>query len=402
MRTSRNSEQGEPIRAGSDAARSHGYPSRGLGWSAAIELFLDRWLADHPGLRPATLDHYREQLNTRIAVFAAERRIAIERFTREHLREFANWLDAYQTCRGPISQRGKQMALNCAKMLLRWAHEEGLLADDISRSVRGYRLDAMQTPRATQSDDLEALLSALSPHTAAGIRNTAMIHLMALCGLRPSEVCGMDAGDLRPREGVVIIRTGTGGGRGVRNVNLPSVIRDGHVTTQPEVSEALTAWLAIRAQAFPHLEDNDPLFVALEPGRTTGRCEEDSEGAMRPAGQRMTVEAIRLMLRRAAERAGIDPKQVTPRKLRHHFGVSAAASGVDHIGLMESMGLSSPRMTERYALADDEVRPPRSARADIAAAIRLPRRRHPHARTDVLEEDGLSLSEIARRLFRRE
>lgn len=386
-------------------AQGRGTPSRDLSWSAAIELFLDRWVADHPDLRPATLDHYREQLETRIAVFVSERQIStVDRFTREHLSAFANWLDEYQTQRGPISQRGKQMALNSAKMLLRWAHQEGLLAEDISRSVKGYRLDPMRTPRATRSDDLEVLLSALNPRTAMGIRNTAMIHLMALCGLRPSEVCGLNAGDLHPREGRVTVRPETGRGRRVRSVDLPSVIRDGRTVTRQEVAEALTAWLAVRARTFPHLEDSDPLFVTLEPSRTT---RENPEGDMREAGQRMTVEAIRLMLRRAAERAGLDPKQVTPRRLRHHFGLSAAAAGVNQTALMEAMGHSSPLMTARYAVVDDEERRRQFARADIAAGIRFPHPKGPPSPSraeldDVLEQDGVSLSEIARKLFSRE
>jgi len=389
-------------------APSHGTASRGVSWPAAVDLFLDRWTADHPRLRPATLDHYREQLETRLAAFASERGIeTVDQFTREHLRAFVTWLDEYQTRRGPISQRGKQMAMNSAKMLLRWAHQEGLLSQDIGRYVKGYRLDPLQAPRATRSDDLEILLSAFSPRTATGIRNAAMIQLMALCGLRVSEVCGLNAGDLNPREGRVTVRSEIGRCRRVRSVDLPSVIRDGRVMTRPEAAEALTAWLAVRARAFPHLEDNDPLFVTLEPGRTTAGTEGDQEGSIREAGQRMTVDAIRLMLRRAAERAGLDPKQVTPRRLRHHFGLSAAAAGVNQTALMEAMGHSSPLMTSRYAVVGDEERRRQFALADIAAGIRFPHPKCPPSPSradlnDVLEEDGVSLSEIARKLFSRE
>jgi integrase/recombinase XerD len=240
-----------------------------------------------------------------------------------------------------------------------------------------------------------------------GIRNTAMIHLMALCGLRASEVCGLNASDLHPREGRLTVRSETGRGRRVRSVDLPSVIRDGRVTTRPEVAEALTAWLAVRARAFPHLEDSDPLFVTLEPSRTSVGPNEEPEGSIREAGRRMTVEAVRLMLRRAAERAGLDPKVVTPRRLRHHFGLSAAAAGVNQTALMEAMGHTSPLMTARYAVVSDEERRRQFARADIAAGIRFAHPQGPRSPSradvdDVIEEDGVSLSEIARKLFSRE
>jgi len=110
----------------------------------------------------------------------------------------------------------------------------------------------------------------------------------------------------------------------------------------------------------------------------------------------MTVEAIRLMLRRAAQRAGLHPRQVTARGLRHHFGLSATAAGMDQLALMEAMGHRSPVMTARYASADE-----------IAAGIGGRRFGRPAWPTrgqldHVLQTPGLSLSEIARRLFTRE
>jgi integrase len=373
-----------------------------LSWPAAVDLFLRKWTADHPDLRPATLDHYREQLETRLAAFAAAQGIAtVGGFTREHMRAFVVWLDEYQTRHGPITARGKQMALNSAKMLLRWCYQEGLLTEDVGRYVKGYRLDPDRRPRATRSDDLEALLSAFSRGTALGVRNTAIIHLMALCGLRVSEVCGLNAGDLIPREGRVVVRSETGTGRRVRSVELPSVVRDGELVTRPEVAEALTAWLAIRARAYPQLEDDDPLFVTLEPGRTGAPREEGAQSA----GQRMTVDAVRLMLRRAAQRAGLDPKLVMPHRLRHHFGLSAAAAGVNQTALMKAMGHKSPLMTLRYAVVTDEERRRQFARADITAGVRLPQSPDLPSRADLDEtmaQEGMSLSEIARKLFARD
>lgn len=383
-------------------------PGRALSWAGAIELFLASWASDHPGLRPATLAHYREQLETRVAAFATDRGIAApDRFTPEHMRAFVTWLDAYVTPRGPISQRGKQMALNSAKMLLRWCHGAGLMAEDVTLRVQGYRLDPNLEPQATRSDDLDAVLSAFSPATAMGIRNLAIVQLMALCGLRVSEVCGLNAGDLSPREGRVTVRSEANKGRRVRRVDLPSMVRDGKVITRPEVAEALTAWLAVRARAFPELDDSDPLFVTLEGGRAAAHRETRLEGDTEGAGQRLTTDAVRLMLRRAAERAGLDPKLVMPHRLRHHFGLSATAAGVTHTALMDALGLKTPLMTMRYGVATDEERRREFARADIAGGVRFPRaeRRGLPSRAEIEEtvaEEGASLSDIARKLFSRE
>lgn len=375
-------------------------------WSTLIERFLEAWESEHPDLRPATMKHYREQLHTRLGAFASERGIAsVQDFTREHLRELVDWLDAYMTPRGPISQRGKQMALNCAKMLLRWCHREGLMPQDISRSVTGYRLEQEARPQATRSADLDTLLAAFNLGTASGIRNTAMVHLMALSGLRVSEVCRLNAGDLNPRAGQVTVRSETSRGVRERKVDLPSVVRDGELMTRPEVSEALTAWLAIRARSFPGLDDDDPLFVALEPGRSSAEKEGGGEEDEGTAGRRMTVDGVRLMLRRAAARAGIDPRLVAPNRLRHHFGLSAMAAGVSQSAIMAAMGHTSPLMTTRYAVDSEEERRRQFARADIAGGVNFPdaRRRRSPTRGDMEEslQEEVSLSEIARRLFRR-
>ena len=39
-------------------------PPKDLTWEAAITLFLECWGADHPGVRPGTMGHYRDQLRT--------------------------------------------------------------------------------------------------------------------------------------------------------------------------------------------------------------------------------------------------------------------------------------------------------------------------------------------------
>ncbi|MCJ7751381.1 MAG: hypothetical protein MUQ65_09855, partial [Armatimonadetes bacterium] len=108
--------------------------SEDLSWEAAIRLFVEGWAADHPGIRPGTLEHYREQLVNRIAALAEERGIAnVQDFDRQDLRAFVVWLDSFVTSNGrPLSPRGKDMALATAKRFLGWLYQERLLPDDIA------------------------------------------------------------------------------------------------------------------------------------------------------------------------------------------------------------------------------------------------------------------------------
>jgi site-specific recombinase XerD len=383
---------------------------RRLTWDTVTELFLRCWEADHPGIRPRTLDHYREQLESRLVAYAIEREIEdAERFTKNDLRAFVLWLDTYRKANGaPLSQRGKQMGLDCAKRLFSWLYREKLVPEDITEGIRSYKLDSLPEPKATSEEDLETLLASFSPETAAGIRNTAMIILMAKCGLRVGELVGLNASHLIPTEGRLRVPSEASKSRRVRYVDLPLIVRDGIETVEPKVAEVLTTWLGIRAQAFPELTDEDPLFVTLEPGTSSlnsahGRV----RGPVRPAGRRLTPDNVRCMLSRAAKKAGLDPRAVMPHKLRHHFGLASVIAGVPITALMRAMGHKSPLMTARYATFADSERRSAFARAGIASDLRFPgqpKPKLPSAKdiTIQLEHKGSSLSEVARELFHRD
>jgi len=345
-----------------------------LGWEAAIRLFLDGWAADHPGIRPGTLGHYREQLVKRIATFATERGIAsVQDFSRHDLRAFVVWLEGLVTCTGrPLSPRGKQMALATAKRFLGWLHQERLLPEDIGAKVGTYRLDMDPEPRATPQADLEKVLADLRPDTPTGLRNTAMIHLLAFCGLRVSELIGLNGADLSLEEGRVRVRAETSKVRRTRFVDLPLTIVDGQEAVKPEIAELLTSYLRLRARVCPGLGEGDALFVTLgnDPFVRGGGTADRPQA--RPPGERLTPDAVRTILKRLAVRAGVNPALLTPHRLRHYFGLASARAGVPTTALMRAMGHRSPIMTARYSEFADSERRWAFARADITRGLLLP------------------------------
>ncbi len=347
-----------------------------LSWEAAIRLFVEGWAADHPGIRPGTLEHYREQLVNRIAAFTKERGVAsVQDFSRHDLRAFVVWLDSFVTMNGrPLTPRGKDMALATAKRFLGWLYQERLLPEDIAARVGSYRLDTDSEPRATPSADLEKVLSSLDLSRPTGVRNLAMIHLMAFCGLRVSEMVGMNANDLSLEEGRVRVRAQTSKVRRTRFVDLPLMLCDGREVVKPEVAELMASWLRLRSHACPHLGEEDALFVRLGPNQFAyGTRETGHTGAnARPPGERVTTDAVRTILKRAAVEAGVDPHLVTPHRLRHYFGLASAMAGVPTTALMRAMGHRSPIMTARYSEFADAERRWAFARADITKGISLP------------------------------
>jgi site-specific recombinase XerD len=348
----------------------------GLGWDAAIDLLVEGWAADHPGIRAQTVRHYRDQLLRRIAQFARARGIAsVHDFDGRDLRAFVLWLDDFVTYTGrPLTPRGKQMALDTAKRFLQWLHQERLLPEDVTGRVGSYRVDRDLEPRATPGADLQRVLLSLTLRTPLGIRNLAMIHLMAFCGLRVSELVSLNASDLDLSGGRVRVRAETSKGRRTRFVGLPlTITEERQLAVKPEATRLMAGWLTIRSFVCPRLGEEDPFFVTLGPHDTLPKVSSTNGTGpkVRPPGRRMTTQAVRLMLGRAARRAGVEPKLVMPHRLRHYFGLTSTMAGVPTTALMRAMGHRSPIMTARYSQFADVERRWAFARADITKGISL-------------------------------
>jgi integrase len=263
------------------------------------------------------------------------------------------------------------MALATAKQFLGWLYQERLTSEDISAHVATYRLDTDPEPRATPSEDLQRVLSSVNLKRPCGVRNMAMIHLMAFCGLRVSEMVGLNANDLDLEGGRVRVKAATSKVRRARHVDLPLTLCDGREVVKPEVAELMASWLRLRSRACPHLGEGDALFVTLGPNQFAFGSNGTRPDA-RPPGERLTTDAVRTILKRLATRAGVDPHLVTPHRLRHYFGLTSAMSGVPTTALMRALGHRTPLMTARYSEFADAERRWAFARADITNGIRLP------------------------------
>ncbi len=124
----------------------------------------------------------------------------------------------------------------------------------------------------------------------------------------------------------------------------------------------------------PYLGEEDPLFITLGSGQqlTTYRETGQAHPGARPPGERLTTDAVRTILKRIAEKAGVDPTLATPHRLRHYFGLTSAMAGVPTTALMRAMGHRSPSMTDRCSEFADSRRRWALARADITKGISLP------------------------------
>ena len=189
-------------------------------------------------------------------------------------------------------------------------------------------------PRALSPAETERLIEAATGVTPRAMRDRALVELLYGAGLRVSEAVGAakSAVDLDARTVRVI---GKGNKERIVPLGRPAV-------------ESVRRYLALGR---PHLDrrHRPDLFLNARGGPLT------RAGAF-------------LILRRLAERAGLEAGRVHPHLLRHSFATHLLEGGADLRSVQEMLGHADLATTERYTHVSDRRRRETYFRA------------HPHAR----------------------
>ncbi len=159
-------------------------------------------------------------------------------------------------------------------------------------------------------DEVTALVEAPREENLLSLRDRAILETLYSCGIRVSELTGLDVGDIGLEEGVVKV-LGKGGKE--RIVPIGRLAR-----------EAVAAYLAARRDP-PY---DAPLLVNARGGRLTRR----------------SVARIvdKYILRLAAM------KKVSPHTLRHTFATHMLEGGADLRAIQELLGHASLSTTQKY------------------------------------------------------
>lgn len=188
---------------------------------------------------------------------------------------------------------------------------------------------APRQARAILVDELVAIVGAL-PDDLRGTRDRALLLIGFTGGLRRSELVGLDVEDVTEEaEGlrVRIRRSKTdqdGAGREI------GIVRGRHPMTDPVT--ALAAWREAAEI------DGGPIF------REVDRAE-------RVGAERLSDRAVARIVKRSAERVGMDPAGLSGHSLRSGLATSAAAGGAPERTIMRTTGHTSEAMVRRYIRA---------------------------------------------------
>jgi len=226
--------------------------------------------------------------------------LAVLEVARVHVELYARELEAAGRARSTVARRLAALA-----GFYRDAVDEGALARSPVAHVRRPRVDDDSPTLGLDRGELVALLPEAE---RAGPRDHALACLLALNGLRVSEACATDAGDLGAERGHWVLAVVRKGGRRAL------------VPLAPRTVAAIQAHLAGRSDG--------PLLLANDGGRLNRH------------------QAARVV-RRLARRAGIT-KRVGPHALRRGFVTAALDAGVPLRDVQDAAGHRDPRTTRCY------------------------------------------------------
>ncbi|NPA25151.1 MAG: tyrosine recombinase XerC [Deltaproteobacteria bacterium] len=171
-------------------------------------------------------------------------------------------------------------------------------------------------PVYLEEEEVDQLLDNIAGDNELHLRDRAILELMYACGLRVSEVVGLDRANIDFSE--LVIRV-VGKGRKERMVPLGRM-----------AAKALEKYLDRRSR--PRSAAGDALFLNARGGRLSAR-------------------SVSSMVRKYGLKAGIQ-KQLTPHAVRHSFATHLLQNGADLRVIQELLGHSSLATTQRYTHVD--------------------------------------------------
>ena len=281
----------------------------------ALEPALDLFLAHvrvEKGLAANSVEAYGRDLRRyvdhleRMGVGAWERVGRAE--IRAHLAELV---------REGLSARSQARALSAIRSFHALLFSEKLAPVDATDEIDSPRA-ARRLPELLSHEEIERLLAAPDPRTAAGRRDRAMLELLYATGLRVSELISLGLNDVNLETRVLVAR-GKGNKERIVPIGAPA-------------AEAVKAYLAGARERLLRARRSKDLFVT-------------------PRGRRLTRQGFAKLLGRYARAAGIR-RRISPHKLRHSFATHLLEGGADLRAVQEMLGHADVSTTQIYTHVD--------------------------------------------------
>lgn len=235
-----------------------------------------------------------------------------------------NWRDIdHVTIRGflshlyekGLSKTSVARSLAAVRSLYRWLAQEGVVEQNPAALVSTPKLPK-KLPRVPTIEEINTLLDTDLPQEASfPERDRLMFELLYGCGIRNSELIGINLDDIRLSAEAILIR-----GKGKKERYVPF---------GDSVKIALSVYLPARQR------------LLAERKRNTGAL------LINQRGGRLTTRSVGRIIKKIAIAKGLPP-DVHPHTLRHAFGTHMLEEGADLRAIQEMLGHERLSTTQRY------------------------------------------------------
>ena len=274
---------------------------------------LDGFLAVLAAQRaPRTVDAYRRDLEH----FARFLGSAPSRATTEELERYLAQQRADGLSGATIARRIAALRSLYRHLMLLGARADNPAAE-LSPPRRVRRL-----PRTLSPSEAERLIDAANGTTPRSLRDSAIVELLYGAGLRVSELVSLERGSVDLDQRIVRAL-----GKGSKERIVPIGRR---------AAESLRRYLS-RGRPYLERRQRPELFLNAKGGP-------------------LTRSGVFLILRKLAEKAGLEPGRVHPHLLRHSFATHLLEGGADLRSVQEMLGHADLATTELYTHVSDKRR----------------------------------------------
>jgi len=214
-----------------------------------------------------------------------------------------------------LSKTSVARSLAAVRSLYRWLAQEGVVDSNPAKLVATPKLPK-KLPRVPTIEEMNTVLDGNMPETAAfPERDRLMLELLYGCGIRNSELTGINLDDIRMSAEAILIR---GKGKKERYVPFGESAR-----------AALVAYLPARQAVLAETRRNSNALL------------------LNQRGGRLTTRSVGRIVKKIAISKGLSP-DVHPHTLRHAFGTHMLEEGADLRAIQELLGHERLATTQRY------------------------------------------------------
>ncbi|HXR16863.1 MAG TPA: tyrosine recombinase XerC [Terriglobales bacterium] len=214
-----------------------------------------------------------------------------------------------------LSKTSVARALAAVRSFYHWLAQEGMVEQNPAALVSTPKLPK-KLPRVPTIEEMNVMLDGKMPEVASfPERDRIMFELLYGCGIRNSELIGINLDDIRLSSGAILIR-----GKGKKERYVPF---------GESVKVALASYLPVREQ-----------MLAVCKKSTTALL-------INQRGGRLTTRSVGRIIKKIAVAKGLSP-DVHPHTLRHAFGTHMLEEGADLRSIQEMLGHERLSTTQRY------------------------------------------------------